>query len=1102
MGLHLVESVMEKQPLSEKILALSLEWDTKDNVGDFFVDRLWPQLESDYQDMLVEAKRYLLDQLGKDRNVSGVASFVQARVKTTESIRRSVQRRSKSHDIVSPADIFFHVHDLVGLKVIVDVRGNVLKMNDFVADCFQRVQGKDMVRHELLRHDSTDEVSEFGAYEAYNHHIHLPDDYKVSRFTNVIFEIQVTTIGEALFNILDHDMNYKGGAGPLSDEQRAWLDNLKSATKQIGLSMAHLTDKTHQGSKLEQIYQLLCKTANDVKGKPRSDLLCSLSDELQSLVPDGHGIKEKRRKKLVQSFKFPDLNKRRNMIVETCPETYQWIFERDDQINAQAATVGHVESPPWPSFSDWVKSEPCFFWISGKPGSGKSTLINFILQDPRTKELLDQWKPGAVIISHFFWKAGSALETSLMGMLCSLVHQLADENTYVQHLIMARVSKWKKKQNPSDWHQGELSSLLDTILTKFPCPIFVLIDGLDEVSDKRDRLDLIQTLNRFRGLRNVKVCVSSRPEPFFQESFRNEQHLRLQDLTKGDMQKEASAILEDWSDKYGKKEVTDLGEALVQKAEGVFLWLHLAGLRLKEGFHRGDTMNELEQCLEALPVELNRLYEEMWLRVNEDKKSKQVAAHYVNILVQLNHVKHRGSLPNLLVAAIATFPGRQMLIDRSKADVDLTTFTAHHKEVQRSLTHRCAGIFQVTDQGSEVNPIHRSVFDFFVDTEEGLKIRDSDSCPHDQTVTNILEGLFALQRFTSFADCVKVNTAICIIRRHTQISKDLLRTYAHLIKPWGPRKPGHCAHILSWLLVEWRQAREQPRSHDEMQRDHHHVQQCVEKFIQQCRRPKALASWILRETTGRQHKDMRDMLLGQGADMWERGVAGDRSWLWWGHKFSRDVVTYASAGALALLDIWKNGLPVDSGPLSLTAENFDPGECVPLRFRSTESWDGGTLPKDSVNYCVNITLKANLALLIEILKPLDVLSGSFLFRTSSVPPSVSLLLVEYEPLQIDTRARALLAPSDENLSDLIAHEIMHALALSNRYGDWVELQSGSVPETHKLVHGFLQNPNDSFKFVNEPAKNFLARHDCGYRMVKDLEPWELDELDMCLEGEH
>ncbi|TLD23095.1 hypothetical protein PspLS_07160 [Pyricularia sp. CBS 133598] len=653
-------------------------------------------------------------------------------------------------------------------------------------------------------------------------------------------------------------------------------------------------------------------------------------------------------------------------------------------------------------------------------------------------------------------------------------------------------------------------------------PIFVLIDGLDEVSDKKDRMDLIKALEHFRGLRYVKVC---RPEGFFQESFKNEQQLRLQDLTKGDMEKEASAILQDWSEKYEEQKVTDLREALVRKAEGVFLWLHLAGLRLKERFCRDDTINELEQCLEALPIELHKLYEEI----------QQIAAHYINILLHLSQIRTGADLyPDLLLATFTTYPGRRLLLDRSKADVHPSILVTHHKDMQKSITNRCAGIFQVTDRGSvldsEVNPIHRSAFEFFVDTEEGLKIRGFDPCPHDQTVTEILEGYLALDRFNFFADWVGVKTALNIIRRHIQIPKQLLRAYTRLIQPLRSSEPRFFAHILSWVLMRGDHRRYIiSLGPDAEQSDSQYVRQCVQKSIEQCRRPKALASWIFRETVLYQDKDITDMLLGQGVDIWARGVAGGEFWSWSGHKFSRDVVIYTSVGAQVLFEIWKDKSSVKSASLILTALNFEPGECVPLKFCYRELWDGDTAPDDShdsdisADYVVTITLKANLAFLIELLEPSGALPESFLSMASSAPPSVSLPLVSLSYSSLGKRAKEVLfVPSDDNVSDLIAQEIRRLLMVehSNGHfrssdpmdlfmngeyklfanGDCMELESGSLPETHNLIHGFLQNPNDCFKHVDEPAQHWLARHDCGYRMVKDFEPWELDELDMCIAG--
>lgn len=73
----------------------------------------------------------------------------------------------------------------------------------------------------------------------------------------------------------------------------------------------------------------------------------------------------------------------------------------------------------WDSFSNWLMSTNTFYWISGKPGSGKTTLVKHILSSPKTKQYLDVWKTKSVIISHFSWRTGTDMQRNSKGFLLS-----------------------------------------------------------------------------------------------------------------------------------------------------------------------------------------------------------------------------------------------------------------------------------------------------------------------------------------------------------------------------------------------------------------------------------------------------------------------------------------------------------------------------------------------------------------------------------------------------------------------------------------------------------------------------------------------------------
>ena len=78
-------------------------------------------------------------------------------------------------------------------------------------------------------------------------------------------------------------------------------------------------------------------------------------------------------RKLLDLLHFPEISERHNRIMVAHEHTFHWVFE-------DPASGG----TPWPSFTEWLRSGSGVYWITGKAGSGKSTLMKFIYNDART----------------------------------------------------------------------------------------------------------------------------------------------------------------------------------------------------------------------------------------------------------------------------------------------------------------------------------------------------------------------------------------------------------------------------------------------------------------------------------------------------------------------------------------------------------------------------------------------------------------------------------------------------------------------------------------------------------------------------------------------
>lgn len=125
---------------------------------------------------------------------------------------------------------------------------------------------------------------------------------------------------------------------------------------------------------------------------------------------------------ILSSLRAPERDRRLEQINQQLGETFNWAY--DD------ASVG---------LSEWLQKGTGIFWINGKPASGKSTLMKYLHQDPRTRELLRAggWQSRARLItaSFFFHHRGTNVQKSFEGLLRSLVSQILEQEKTLFHLL-------------------------------------------------------------------------------------------------------------------------------------------------------------------------------------------------------------------------------------------------------------------------------------------------------------------------------------------------------------------------------------------------------------------------------------------------------------------------------------------------------------------------------------------------------------------------------------------------------------------------------------------------------------------------------------------
>lgn len=312
---------------------------------------------------------------------------------------------------------------------------------------------------------------------------------------------------------------------------------------------------------------------------------------------------------LLASLRFPTMENRFEEIEPAHRETFEWIFGPPAQ------------QSNWSNFPQWLSKGVGIYWINGKAASGKSTLMRFICEDPRTGSLLNEWSSPNLLIraTHFFWNSGTPDQRSYQGLLRALLFDILQQ---ARHLIRVVFSdKWaahhwhptKVVPELQSWTLPRLINAFDLLFQKVGTELrfCLFVDGLDEYDG--DPFDIIDLFMRISKSPYVKLCLSSRPLYDFVKAFRAFPTLRLQDLNFNDIKQYvddklgANHQMQELQHKE-PEQAPKLSQEIIDKADGVFLWVRLVVFSLLRGLRNSDQVSDLQRRLRILPPSLEDLF--------------------------------------------------------------------------------------------------------------------------------------------------------------------------------------------------------------------------------------------------------------------------------------------------------------------------------------------------------------------------------------------------------------------------------------------------------------------------------------------------------------
>ncbi|KAK4227278.1 hypothetical protein QBC38DRAFT_195346 [Podospora fimiseda] len=408
---------------------------------------------------------------------------------------------------------------------------------------------------------------------------------------------------------------------------------------------------------------------------------------------------------IVNTLSFDAMNARHDSIPQSHANTFEWIFQE-----------GHPRS----KLFEWLLAEDGIFWVSGKPGSGKSTLMKFLADSPKVKSALEYWagEKECVFVSSYFWLAGGPLQKSLEGVLRSILFDIFVSNTNL--IPLAVPGRWESLMKTesqhtefADWTVSELKTALTKLssLENADTRFCLFIDGLDEYNG--DHENLMQYIKSISEGPNFKLCVSSRPWIVFEDGLGLDatRKLYIHELTGGDIRRYAEDKFNEnvqWRIKASTNVLyKKFIEEIIEKAKGVFLWVVLVVQSLNEGVSNGDSVYLLEKRLHELPSELEPFFRHI-LHSVPHRYHKHMALYFQVTLQALEPLSllHYSFLDEYLECE-----DHFMLLDSQADDLGELDLRARHAMMQRRLSARCRGLLVADGRDPEGYMLHDSEYD-------------------------------------------------------------------------------------------------------------------------------------------------------------------------------------------------------------------------------------------------------------------------------------------------------------------------------------------------------------------------------------------------------
>ena len=393
-----------------------------------------------------------------------------------------------------------------------------------------------------------------------------------------------------------------------------------------------------------------------------------------------------------------------------------------------------------PSFSEWMRSSSTdILWLRGYPGVGKSVITKHLImsvigstyvRSKRTaipREIDVSFHTQA--LAYFFCNEDNASLRTESSILRAVLHQflLAAPLKVAQVLL-----SFKSGADKSYIFLNSISALWDAVkavLVAITWKVtYLVFDALDEMmpeslhSFTTGLRDLIDNVSQHIMPRTLKVLITSRPTRAIE---RNLSPVSIAVKSERDVQHLIEGWAEDLGQRHHLSEKTriEIVTRICEKAGSMFLWALLALEQLCEGASKESQFLANLKKAEALPANLDALYESVLCRLDN---------HKLLLILQ--------AFPWLLAA---TRPLHTNELRFAMALDTQANYSAVCSKMVKEATLRdlCPSLINVSERGY-VSFAHSSIRDFLFHPKTSERFRFETRAVHEKLAILCLQCLY------------------------------------------------------------------------------------------------------------------------------------------------------------------------------------------------------------------------------------------------------------------------------------------------------------------------------------------------------------------------